>query len=461
MKKKLLLALGCTLLLLGWFSAFLLSSMTPDSRLYILGPTLLLGVGMGIMHKTVGGKLTAITIAFTALTALLSMNQLFPSRSISISAFKQRMQASGATGHSVPVEMKGADQSATFASARFLESFADIDIQLFAKLPGPARMMVFDSTGHLYVSIPKLGAIYQLNDKDHDGYSDQAILYHVGMDRPHGLVWDDDKLYVAEPSQVLELQDSDQNNQVDKVRIVLSGLPDDGGHWTRSLTQGMDGFLYLSIGSRCNACAEDDPRRATVLKVDPATGKYSIFARGLRNSVGLTFSPDGKTLWGSDNGRDHLGDDLPPDEINRIVAGGDYGWPYCYGQQIPDPDLGSPDRCQETLVSQVDLPAHSAPLGITFGDQLKAPDEYRHSLYVAFHGSWNRSVPTGYKLIRIPYQNQQMSKSGHEFLRGWLVNGQAWGRPVAPVVGPDGNLYFSDDRADAIYRISWKQPESH
>ncbi len=459
MKKKLLLTLGCILLLSGWFSAFLLNSLPQYSNLYILGPTLLLGFGMGVMHKTVGGKLTALTLAFTALTVLLTMNQMFPSRSVSISAFKQRMQEGGQTGHSVSIVAKGTDRSAAFASERFLESFADIDIQLFAKLPGPARMMTFDPAGNLYVSIPKLGAIYQLGDTDHDGYSDKSILYHVGMDRPHGLVWNDGKLYVAEPSQLLELQDTDQDNQIDQVKVVLDGLPDDGGHWTRSLSLGMDGFLYLSIGSRCNACAEADPRRATVLKVDPVTGKSLIFARGLRNTVGLTFSPDGKVLWGSDNGRDQLGDDLPPDEINRIVAGGDYGWPDCYGQQVPDPDLGSSGRCQETLASRIDLPAHSAPLGITFGDRLNAPEEYRHSLYVAYHGSWNRSVPTGYKLIRIPYQNQQVGKSGKEFLRGWLVNGKAWGRPVAPIVGPDGNLYLSDDHADAIYRISWQQIE--
>ena len=459
MKKKLLLASGCFLLLAGWFSAFLLNSIPPDGNLYILGPTLLLGVGMGIMHKTVGAKLTALTLAFTALTALLFMNQLYPSRSVSISAFQQRMRESGQSGKSVPIIIKDSDRSGPFEGERFLESFADIDVHLFANLPGPVRMMTFDPAGNLYVTIPKLGAIYQLRDIDHDGHADKSILYHVGMDRPHGLLWDDGKLYVAETSQLLELEDTNQDNQVDQVRIILDGLPDDGGHWTRSLALGKDGFLYLSVGSRCNACEEGNSMRATVLKVNPTTGESSIFARGLRNSVGLTFSPDGQTLWGSDNGRDQLGDELPPDEINQIVAGEDYGWPNCYGQQVPDPELGSAERCQETVANTVDLPAHSAPLGITFGNRLNAPEEYRNSLYVAFHGSWNRSVPTGYKLIRIPYQNQQLGKSGKDFLRGWLVNGKVWGRPVAPVVGLDGNLYLSDDRAQAIYRISWKQTE--
>jgi len=459
MKKKLLLALGCFLLLSGWLSAFWLNSMPLHSNLCILAPTLLLGAGMGLMHKTVGGKLTALTLAFTALAAILIMNQLFPSHSISISAFKQRLRDGGQAGHSIPIITQDSDRSGLFANERFLETFSDVEVRLFAKLPDSVRMMAFDPASNLYVTIPQLGAIYQLKDADHDGHAEESILYHVGMDRPHGLVWKDKKLYVAETSQLLELQDSDHDNQVDQVKVVLQGLPDDGGHWTRSLALGKDGFLYLSIGSRCNACEENNPMRATILKVDPETGKSSIFAQGLRNSVGLSFSPDGKTLWGSDNGRDQLGDDLPPDEINQISAGNNYGWPNCYGKQIPDPQYGTSKICQETVASIVDLPAHSAPLGITFGAHLNAPEEYRNSLYVALHGSWNRSIPTGYKLIRIPYKNHQMSTAGKDFLRGWLVAGKAWGRPVAPVVGNDGNLYLSDDRAEAIYRISWKQKE--
>ena len=459
MKRQLLLASGCIMLLAGWLSAFLLNSVPQSSSLYILGPTLLLGVGMGVVHKTAGIKLTVLTLALTALTALLTMNQFYPSHSVSISAFQKWMQQSTESGEIVQLKVRDTDRTGIFSTARFLETFADIEVRLFAGLPGPVEMMTFDPDGNLYVGIPELGAIYQLNDTDHDGYAEQPILYHVGMDRPQGLVWDDGKLYVAETSQILELREIDQDKQVDQVRTVLDGLPDDGGHWTRSLAKGTDGFLYLSIGSRCNACEEADSRRAAILKVNPLTGKSSIFARGLRNTVGLTFSPDEQILWGSDNGRDISGDRLFPDEINRIVAGGDYGWPYCYGQRIPDPEFGSSERCRGTFASTVDLPACSAPFGITFGDRLNAPEEYRNSLYVAFHGSLNRNEPTGCKLIRIPYRNQQMSEYGKEFIRGWLVDDKVWGRPVAPVVGPDGNLYLSDDCANAIYRISWKQQE--
>jgi len=457
MKRQLLLAIGFSMLLAGWLTAFLLNSVPQTNSFYIIGPTLLLGVGMAVIRKTAGVKLTVVSLALTALAALLAMNQLFPNKGVSISAFQKRQQAQIEKGTFVPIAVRDSDRVDTFANPRFFETFSDIKVQLFARLPGPPRMMDFDSNGNLYVSIPNLGAIYKLTDADNDGFSDQPILFHVGMDHPHGLAWSHDKLYVAETSQVLELRDSNQDNQVDKIRIVIDGLPDDGGHWTRSLVMNKDGFLYLSVGSRCNACEESNPMRATILKINPETGSTAIFAKGLRNTVGLSFSPDGKKLWGSDNGRDHLGDEVPPDEINQIVENGDYGWPFCYGQQIPDPDLGSTDRCQHTIASDVDLPAHSAPLGIGFGQQLNAPEKYRNSLYVALHGSWNRSEPRGYKLIRIPYENQQMDPGGKEFLKGWLIDGKAWGRPVAPAVGPDGNLYLSDDRADVIYRISWNR----
>ncbi len=443
------------MLLVGWLSAFLLGSTPQSSTFYVLVPTFFLGVGMGVVLKAVSRKLMALTLVLTALMAVILTNQFYPGSTISLSAFQNRLQENIERGKIIPVIVRDTDRVGIFAEPHVLEAFADVKIHLFTRLPGPARMMTFDPAGNLYVSIPMLGAVYLLRDTDNDGFADQPILYHVGMDRPHGLVWSDGHLYVAETGNVLELKDTNQDAQVDEVRIVLDDLPDDGGHWTRTLARGKDGLLYLSVGSQCNACEEKDPRRATVLRVNPITGESSIFARGLRNTVGLAFSPDGQTLWGSDNGRDNLGDQLPPDEINQINEGGDYGWPYCYGDQVPDPQLGSSERCRETLPSFVNLPAHSAPLGITFGDGLSAPEEYVDSLYVAFHGSWNRSEPTGYKLARVAHQNQQMSNVGKEFLRGWMINGEIWGRPVAPIVGPDGNLYLSDDRADAIYQISW------
>ena len=457
-KRQLILIICCILLWSGWMSAFLLPSIPQNSDLYYFVPTLLLGVGMGLSLKIFNGKKTAVLLTLMALVAIVAVNALFPGRKISLAGFQEKSPGISQAGKSLQINIRNGDRQGTFSTSRQLESFADVMVNLFARLPGPARMMASDGAGNIFVSIPSLGAIYLLKDQDQDGYAEQPILYRAGLDRPHGLHWHDNRLYVAETGRLLELKDTNGDNEADFERVILDNLPDDGGHWTRSLTMDTTGMLFLSIGSRCNACEEKDERRATVLKVDPATGSTMIFSRGLRNSVGLTIAPDGSTLWGSDNGRDRLGDNIPPDEINRLKLNGHFGWPFCFGQQLADPELGAGKNCQETVASAVDFPAHSAPLGITFGDQLLAPQTFRNSLFVAFHGSWNRSEPTGYKLVRIPFANGVPAGNPEEFLSGWLSKGKAWGRPVDPLVGKDGNLYLSDDRANAVYRIRWNNP---
>ena len=458
MNRQLLLASGCLLLLAGWTSAFLYRSIPQSYDIYYLVPTLLFAFGMGVVLKVVSGRMTAVILSLTAVASIMMVNALYPSKGITFTAIQKRMDAAK-SGNPITLQVAVDDRLEIFSAERQLRAFADLEVNLFALTPGPARMLAFDPAGNLFVSIPKLDAIYRLRDNDQDGHVDQSQLFSADLDRPHGLLWHNDRLYVAEPARLLELRDTDNDAKADQARVILEGLPDDGGHWTRSLAMGKDGSLYLSIGSRCNACEEPDQRRASVLKIDPETGSTESYATGLRNSVGLTFSADGLSLWASDNGRDHLGEDLPPDEINRLVAGGNYGWPYCFGAQVPDPALGNSAICRETLPLAVALQAHSAPLGITFGDQLAAPLKYRNSLFVALHGSWNRRVPTGYKLVRIPFVDGLPAGKAEEFLSGWLADGQAWGRPVAPVVGPDGALYLSDDRANAIYRIRWKTQE--
>ncbi len=458
MKRQLALAGGCLLLLAGWLSAFLSQSIPLQTDFYYLIPALLLGAGIGVIRKLLNTMRSALVVALMAIVSIVTVNQISPGEKISVSGFLQRLEKETLKGRPIKVEVRENDRRGAFSVERTLAGTTDLKVQLFAVLPGGGRMLAFDSSGRLYVSIPELGAIYQLTDEDADGFAEQPVLFFAELDRPHGLLWYQEKLYVAEPSRLLVLTDQDKDRRADEIDVLIDDLPDDGGHWTRSLALGTDGHLYLSIGSRCNACEETDPLRATVLQIDPQTGKSSIYASGLRNTVGLAFSADGKTLWGSDNGRDMLGDDLPPDEINRLIAGADYGWPKCFGQQLADPELNAGGSCADTVPSAVDLPAHSAPLGITFGDKLKAPQTYRDSLYVAFHGSWNRSTPTGYKLVRIPFSNGQPG-GAKELLFGWLQEGNAWGRPVAPLVGPDGSLYLTDDRANAVYRISWPPQE--
>jgi glucose/arabinose dehydrogenase len=175
----------------------------------------------------------------------------------------------------------------------------------------------------------------------------------------------------------------------------------------------------------------------------------------LRNSVGLTWEPVKGEMWASDNGRDWLGDNLPPDEINIVKEGKDYGWPYCYGDRIPDPKFNDRRRCRNTVAPMVELQAHSAPLGLTFYDGDLFPEEFKGDLFVAYHGSWNRSVPTGYKLVRIRIRDGQ-PEGIEDFATGWLQGTEVLGRPVDVLVGPDGSLYVSDDRRGIIYKIAYR-----
>jgi glucose/arabinose dehydrogenase len=222
--------------------------------------------------------------------------------------------------------------------------------------------------------------------------------------------------------------------------------------------------MYVSAGSTCNVCIEKDPRRAAVMEFNPDGTGQKIFAKGLRNSVGLAVNSTTGTVWVTVNGRDWLGDDLPPETIYDLgKTGGDAGWPYCYGDRIPDPNFTNPGekRCQNVLEPKVQMQAHSAPLGLAFYGGTMFPPEYRNNAFVAFHGSWNRSVPAGYKVVRVKLDDKgQPVGVAQDFITGWLAPGETkkgrWmGRPVGIAFAADGSMYVSDDSARAVYRVTW------
>jgi glucose/arabinose dehydrogenase len=271
-----------------------------------------------------------------------------------------------------------------------------------------------------------------------------------GLNRPYGLAFHDGWAYVGETNRIVRFRGTD----FERPEVLVDRLPT-SGHWTKEIAFGADGMMYVSIGSSCNLCEEEDKRRAAVVRYAPDGSGEHILSEGLRNSAGLAFEPETGALWASQNERDNLGDDIPAEEINILRDGAHYGWPYCFGQGESNPEYRSDSaRCAGAVSPAWEIQAHSAPLGMVFytGDQF--PEAYRGDLFVALHGSWNRTEPTGYKLIRVTVEDGRPIGQ-EDFATGWLRNGTVSGRPVYPEVGPDGALYLSDDGGGRIYRIRW------
>lgn len=322
------------------------------------------------------------------------------------------------------------------------------------KLDGP-RFINFGPDGALYVADRGGDRILRLSDQDNDGVADHRNVFADDLNRPHSLVYHEGAWLVGVPNGVVQLNDLDQDGVAEVRQTLIDDYPT-SGHSTRTVKMLPDGRMVVSIGSSCNVCEERDPRRATVVVyTDPSGDGEKIFARGLRNAVGLAVHPKSGELWATNNGRDLLGDDLPPEALYIVREGEDYGWPGCHNGTIEDPDFGTPGSCDGVALPEINMQAHSAPLGLVFYTGNTFPPEYRGDLFIAFHGSWNRSVPTGYKVVRIPFRGNRPRGDVLDFVSGWLdeKSRNVTGRPVGLAVGPDGALYISDDKADRIYRV--------
>lgn len=327
-------------------------------------------------------------------------------------------------------------------------------------LNGP-RFMALGPEGDVYVADRGNGRIVALPDTDGDGQADEIRLFAAELTAPHSLVYHQGAWYVGVPNGVVRLEDGDGDGVADSRQVIIDNYPT-GGHNTRTVEFLPDGRMVVSVGSSCNVCEEEDPRRAAIVIYDGPQGEGErVYARGLRNAVGLAVHPQTGELWASNNGRDLMGDDRPPENIYLVRDGADYGWPVCHSGDIVDPDLGGRGDCDGVETPVVQMQAHSAPLGITFYDGQMFPEPYRGDLYIAFHGSWNRSVPTGYKIVRLPFENGQPADAVEDFATGWLdlENNSALGRPVDVLVGANGALYVSDDKGGFIYRIVYQEEQ--
>ncbi|HSG93412.1 MAG TPA: PQQ-dependent sugar dehydrogenase [Methylotenera sp.] len=354
------------------------------------------------------------------------------------------------------------------------------------KLLSSARMMAFDANGNLYVSTSRDGKVLMLPDADKDGSADEIITVAEGLNYPQGLAFVGDALLVANQDGVVKIKKV--NGRWLSPEPFISNLPT-GGHRTKTIKLGPDGFLYINVGSSCNVCVESNPMRATILRYTlegkPAgalatLGRHqqsAIWASGLRNSQGFAWHPLTGDMFATNNGSDNrsdtiggkVNDEIPPEHLNKIEAGKHYGWPHCWGDPVKKTmveDLnfkGESGFCKNAQAPAITFTSHTTPIGITFLDKTNWPVEYKSDAIVALHGSWNRQQPAGYQLVRVKFKDNQPVKI-EDFATGWLINAaesgwlkrnQVFGRPVDVTVGPDGALYVSDDDSDVIYRISF------
>lgn len=322
-------------------------------------------------------------------------------------------------------------------------------IDVYAERLHGARSMALGNDGTIYVGTRTTGNVYAVRDTDGDGISDRRWIIAKGLNSPNGVAFRDGALFVAEISRVIRFDNigADLQNPPEP-ETVFDKLPDDTHHGWKYIAFGPDGRLYIPVGAPCNICDEGLPY-AALHSIKPDGSDFRNEAKGIRNTVGFDWNPVTGKLWFTDNGRDWLGDDLPPEELNRIDSRNQhFGYPYCHAGEIPDPEFGSEADCADFVKPQVTFQAHTAPLGMKFYNGDMFPEKYRGGMFIAQHGSWNRSTKVGYRVMFVTVDGDK-----EVFAEGWLKDGDVTGRPVDILVLNDGSMLISDDRQGRIYRV--------
>lgn len=325
-----------------------------------------------------------------------------------------------------------------------------------ANVPG-ARSLALGEKGTVFVGAMK-DTVYAVVDVDRDGVAEKVHIIARGLEMPNGVAFRQGALYVAEVSRVRRYDGIEGRLDGPPAAVtVIDGLPKERHHGWKFIAFGPDGMLYVPVGAPCNVCESKDARFASILKFSPDGRPFNSVAHGVRNTVGFDWEPGTGVLWFTDNGRDLLGDDVPPDELNRAPEPGrHYGFPYCHGGTIPDPVFRKGRACSEFVAPARALGPHVAAIGMRFYRGTLFPPEYRGQIFIAEHGSWNRSQKIGYRVTLVKVKDGQ-ALSYEPFAEGWLQGDQDWGRPADVLELSDGSLLVSDDKAGAIYRITYSR----
>ena len=328
-------------------------------------------------------------------------------------------------------------------------------ISVFATVPG-ARQMALGPGGIVFVGTQAEGKVYAVTYRDGARTADEVITLASGLHLPNGVAYRNGSLYIAEVSRILRYDDIASHLEgPPSPAVVYDQLPNSDWHGWKYIAFGPDGMLYVPVGAPCNIC-DPPPPYASITRMWPNGTGFEIYARGVRNTVGFDWDPATGDLWFTDNGRDYLGEDVPPDELDRAPdAGMHFGFPYVHGRDIMDPEFRKGHNASEFTPPEVELQAHAATLGMKFYTGSMFPAGYRGQIFVAEHGSWNRQVPIGYRIELVTLDANRSVTGQRIFAEGWLQGGEAWGRPVDVLVLPDGSLLVSDDKAGVIYRITY------
>jgi glucose/arabinose dehydrogenase len=329
-------------------------------------------------------------------------------------------------------------------------------IAVFAADVPDARQMALGPAGVVFVGSRSAGKVYAVVDRDSDHRADQVHVLASGLNAPSGVAFRDGALYVAAVNRILRFADVARDlARPPKPEVVSDAYPSDAHHGWKFIAFGPDGRLYVPVGAPCNICALPGLLYATITRIDVGGGRPEVVARGVRNSVGFDFDPASGELWFTDNGRDWLGDDQPPDELNRLAKAGEhFGYPFCHGNGIRDPEHNAGRACGGFTPPARELGPHVAAIGMRFYTGRMFPEKYRGGVFIAEHGSWNRSTPIGYRVTFVKIENGR-GTSYEPFAAGWLKGSTASGRPADVLVMPDGGLLVSDDKAGRIYRITY------
>lgn len=358
-----------------------------------------------------------------------------------------------------------AQQTAPAPPVERLKVPPGFSVSVYASGVMMARQMTLAPSGTVFVGAMRMGAkggqsVVALVDRRKDGHV-EVIPVATGLDSPNGVAFHNGSLYVAEFSRILRFDHVEANlGKPQTYTVVADKLPGTMMHGWKTIRFGPDGKLYVTIGAPCNVCevTPEEPRTASIARMNPDGTGFEIVVRGVRNSVGLAWHPVTKELWYTNNGRDMLGDDLPPDTLNRVTrAGQDFGFPYCHAGEIPDPEFGKSRPCSAFTPPARKLGAHVASLGLTFYTGTQFPEAWRGGVFIAEHGSWNRSKKAGYRVTWVRLDAAGNALGYEPFVEGWLDGQTAWGRPADVLALPDGSLLVSDDTAHAVYRVSYRR----